>query len=206
VVTSSVEKVYRAQVDRMHEACYEGYGNKVILAIRNNTCLDLESVRRVMRDNIVDIDSYDYFIYVNCGTSGPSRAWADLPWTDVLLEKLSDKVKMSGLSINCEFGKPHIQSMVYALDRVSLKLIRENDNVIFDCTKKLSQTLAPRPRRRRKKKTLTREQEIVIGEYEIGMSTLLLENGYGIASLIYPTVLFNDSTNACKQHLTLIRG
>jgi hypothetical protein len=188
VVTSAVEPVYRAQVDRMHEACNKEYGSKVILAIRNNTCLDLESVRRVMRDNIVDIDSYDYFVYVNCGTSGPSRAWADLPWTDVLLEKLSDKVKMSGLSLNCQReGESHIQSMVYALDRVSLKLIRENEDVIFDCVKKPS----PDPDEL--------VGDYIIDAYEIGMSTLLFEHGYGVANLLYPTVRFKDNKNTCND-------
>jgi hypothetical protein len=171
----------------MHKACNKAYGSKVILAIRNSTCLDLESVRRVMRDNIVDIDSYDYFVYVNCGTSGPSKAWADLPWTDVLLEKLTDKVKMSGLSLNCEYETPHIQSMVYALDRVSLKLIRENEDVIFDCNKKLSPNADELV------------GDYIIDSYEAGMTSLLLKHGYGVASLIFPTVLFNETIPACRE-------
>lgn len=115
IVTSVVQQRYQPQIDALHIKCQE-HGHQVIMATRNNTCWDLETVRRVMHDDIVDLNQYDYFVYVNCGTSGPSRLWADLPWTDLLLERLNAKVKMSGLTLSCATSDPHIQSMVYALD------------------------------------------------------------------------------------------
>jgi hypothetical protein len=133
IVTDAVRQHYRSQIHKLNENC-QTRGHQVIMAVRNNTCRDLESVRRVIHDNIVDIDSYDYFVFANCGTTGPSRKWADLPWTDIFIEKLTDRVKMSGLTLNCGTGTPHIQSMVYALDPKGLQIIK-NSNVVFDCKK-----------------------------------------------------------------------
>ena len=71
VVTEEVAPLYRERVDHMHRTCQEQFGNKVLLIVRTkNECYDLETVRRVMHDGVVDIDAYDYFVYANCGTSG----------------------------------------------------------------------------------------------------------------------------------------
>jgi hypothetical protein len=171
-------------VDQMHAECQAKHNHKVILAIRNSTCLDLETVRRVMHDNIVDITAYDYFVYVNCGTSGPARKWASLPWTDVFIDKLSEQVKMSGISINCR-GPVHIQSMAFALDRVGLDIVR-NSSAIFDCVK-----IPPLPGQT--------EVRHIINKYERGMSRVIMAHGYGIASLIKPTVIFLQNITDCRK-------
>jgi hypothetical protein len=123
---------------------------------------------------------------VNCGTTGPSSKWADLPWTDVFIEKLNDQVKMSGLSLNCGRGAPHIQSMVYALDRVALKLIRES-TVVFDCVKEPSQ----------QKSYLL--QHYIINRYERGLSSVLFQGGYGISPILKPVVLFETNKSTCQN-------
>jgi hypothetical protein len=183
VVTKEVEPHYRARVTELNEDCL-AHGHQVVLAVRNNTCLDMETVRRVLHDGLVDLESYDYFVYVNCGTTGPSSKWADLPWTDVFIEKLNDQVKMSGLTLYCGRGAPHIQSMVYALDRVVLKLIRES-TVVFDCVKE-------------NKNYST--SNYIINRYERGLSKVVLGAGYGISPIIKPTVLFETNKSRCPKH------
>ena len=185
VVTEEVEPHYRARITELNKDCL-AHGHQVVLAVRNNTCLDMESVRRVLHDGLVDLDSYDYFVYVNCGTTGPSSKWADVPWTDVFIEKLNDQVKMSGLTVNCGRGAPHIQSMVYALDRVALKLIRES-TVVFDCVKEPPQ----------EKNYLL--QHYIINRYERGLSRVLLQGGYGISPILKPVVLFEANQSTCQN-------
>lgn len=61
VVTQVVADVYRSRVEELHRQCQE-HGHSVILALRNNTCLDLETVRVALYDGYVDVPSYDYFV------------------------------------------------------------------------------------------------------------------------------------------------
>jgi hypothetical protein len=99
------------------------HGHSVILAKRNSTCLDLGSVRLALYGEYVkDVSVYDYFVYLNCGVTGLSPKWAHLTWIDLFLSKLNDEMKMTGLSLNC-WGNPHIQSMMYALDRTGLEIV-----------------------------------------------------------------------------------
>jgi len=168
VVTKEVEEQYRERVHTIQQNCHD---HKVILAIRENKCFDLETVRRVMHDDdiAVDIDTYDYFVYVNCGVSGPSKQWADLPWTDVLIDKLNDHVKMSGLTLNCGARQPHVQSMVFALDRVALQFIKQS-SAIFDCYKRLDNE---------------NKTDYIVRNYEFKMGRLLLDQGYGLEGIIH---------------------
>lgn len=61
VVTQVIADVYRSRVEELHRQCQE-HGHSVILALRNNTCLDLETVRVALYDGYVDVPSYDYFV------------------------------------------------------------------------------------------------------------------------------------------------
>ncbi|KAI2512632.1 hypothetical protein MHU86_1851 [Fragilaria crotonensis] len=171
MVTEVVQQRYQPQIDALHSKCQQ-HGHRVIMAIRNSTCWDLESVRRAMHDDIVDLNLYDYFVYVNCGTSGPSRLWADLPWTDVLLEKLNDKVKMSGLTLNCGSADPHLQSMVYALDREGLQIIRESD-AVFECEEALKTFTGPPGFTHANE--VDKRDHLIISRYESGMGRILLQ-------------------------------
>ena len=114
VVTPSVQQHYQEQIDELHSTCWTHYQTKVRMIVRNNTCFDLESVRRVTQDTIDstttngvltedELTSYDYFIFVNCGTSGPSAQWAQVPWTKILWEPMQHNptIKMTGLTMNC---------------------------------------------------------------------------------------------------------
>lgn len=223
IVTSQVEPHYREQVDAMNQKCQSEHGNQVLLAIRNNTCLDLETARRAIHDDLVNISSYDYFVCkyassiflslacslifyyqiitylsnsrltellscftdANCGTTGPSKVWANLPWTDVFIAKLNDRVKMTGLTMNCR-GPSHIQSMVYAVDRVGLNIIRRS-RCVFDCKK------------RPPKNNRTPESSHIISNYERCLSFVILQGRFGISPLIRPTVLFKANSTKCAM-------
>mmetsp|Transcript_43752 Transcript_43752/g.106095 ORF Transcript_43752/g.106095 Transcript_43752/m.106095 type:complete len:523 (+) Transcript_43752:59-1627(+) len=189
VVTEVVEPIYKKQIDSMNDQCQNDFGTKVMMVVRNSTCYDLESVRRVLHDGIFteqELLSYDYFVYANCGTSGPSKVWAELPWTDIFIEpmKLNPKVKMTGLTMNCPSGFPrgHIQSMMYATDRTGLSLIRRKKNgVIYRCNEHKDGVKS------------------VILKYELGLSRLLMQYGYAISPIIAPTVVYSDNQTLCQH-------
>jgi hypothetical protein len=195
VVTSSVQQHYQHRIDRMNQYCQQHHGHMVKMALRNNTCRDLETVRRVMHDHdIVDVLHYDYFIFANCGISGPSRQWATLPWTDVFLRGLNDRIKMTGLTLYCGTGVPHIQSMVYALDRRGLQIIRDSD-AVFDCKLELQKDDALQSREHRDE--LDKEDDLIINRYETGLGRILLAKGFGLAPIVRPTTVFTETTNDC---------
>eukprot|EP00546_Thalassionema_frauenfeldii_P020856 CAMPEP_0178903650 /NCGR_PEP_ID=MMETSP0786-20121207/5270_1 /TAXON_ID=186022 /ORGANISM="Thalassionema frauenfeldii, Strain CCMP 1798" /LENGTH=431 /DNA_ID=CAMNT_0020575035 /DNA_START=235 /DNA_END=1527 /DNA_ORIENTATION=+ len=188
VVTKVVELRYRSKVEQLNVECQK-FGHRVIMAVRNNTCLDLETVRLVMEDGKdfgVDVNLYDYFVYANCGTTGPSSKWADLPWTDVFIEKLSSRVKMSGLTLNCQ-GTAHLQSMVYALDRVGIRIVK-NSKAIFNCMKEA--------------KPYSDSYKLfhwIIDRYELGLSKAIIQNNFGISPIIEPTVITKENKMACQK-------
>lgn len=191
VLTDLVAAKYQAQVDDLHRTC-QTYGHQVILAIRNNTCLDLESVRVALYGGYIDVSSYDYFVYINCGVTGPAPSWATIPWTHVFTSKLNDKVKMTGISMNCKHHRPHIQSMMYAMDRDALKIVMDG-GAIFDCTKTIEgyATMAKD----------VRHGKIVQG-YERKMGELLLDAGYGISSILRPITIFRHNVTTCRDKRT----
>lgn len=192
VVTDIVARVYQFRIEKLHRDCQE-HGNSVILAIRNNTCLDLESVRVALYGGYVDVSSYDYFVYTNCGVSGPSPRWASLPWTDVFLAKLNDKIRMTGLSMNCRNFRPHIQSMMYAMDRTALALVME-EGAIYDCESNVDRRGESQ---KNKKKSIVHGN--IVNGYEIRMSQLILQEGYGISPILRPLIIFSHNTSQCKD-------
>lgn len=161
----------------------------VRLVVRENVCLDMESVRLVLYGlvNGVDVNSYDYLIYINCGMSGPAPSrrvrvdshrdeWS---WTDAFTERFrddddddDDRVRMVGISHNCFHGQPHIQSMAYALDRKGIQLIRKS-RAVYDC------------------RTGDASKGAIIHRYEIGMSRYLMTRGYAVRSILRNTTLTN---------------
>ncbi|KAH8900456.1 hypothetical protein GQ53DRAFT_740549 [Thozetella sp. PMI_491] len=90
---------------------------------RNNTCYDLGSHAEVLtRDDVWR--RYKRFILMNASVRGPFMpTWADNHcWSESLLARVTDEVKLAGLSINC-WPTPHVQSMVWATDQEGLSLL-----------------------------------------------------------------------------------
>ncbi|CAL3965922.1 hypothetical protein PZA11_002737 [Diplocarpon coronariae] len=99
---------------------------------RENTCFDLGAHAEVLSQKIGGgpnakslRDIYGKFILMNASIRGPFIPhWSKECWTDAYLNKLNDKVKLVGSSINCMGGGPqHIQSMIYATDRIGLSIM-----------------------------------------------------------------------------------
>ena len=95
VVTDVVAARYQTQVDELHHRCQDEFGNFVRLVLRNNTCYDLESVRIALEfagqgdrpavmtnttSSKIVASYYDYFVYLNCGVTGPSPQWSNRAW------------------------------------------------------------------------------------------------------------------------------
>ena len=93
---------------------------------------------------------------------------------------------MTGLSMNCKFHLPHIQSMMYAMDREGLQVVMDG-GAIFDCTKRPGYSTWNR----------NRLQTTIISGYEVQMSRLLLKAGYGISSVVRPTIIFQHNSTRC---------
>ena len=162
--------------------------NQVRVVARRPVCYDMEAARMAFYGGLgVDIEDYDYFVFLNCGITGPGdqSSLQGLPWTTAFTSKLNDKVKMSGLSLNM-FGlndkvqEPHIQSFLYALDRVGIQLIRDK-KPIFDC-------LAEPAKRKSRRQPITEFDKLlhIVQRYELGMSAAILDAGYALAPYLNP--------------------
>ena len=98
----------------------------------------LKNVSIIRRDNVgydfgaytesiesVDINEYDYFIFMNDTVRGPflpTYIPSKITWVEMFLDKLDDKIKLVGPTINWS-RKPHIQSMCFGTDLFGLKLL-----------------------------------------------------------------------------------
>ena len=165
VLTPQVAKEYQSKISSLQDSCRSGNGNVIRVLERQDRCYDMESMRVVLQN--VDLSRYDYLVYLNCGLVGPKYSKSKAgSWTQVYTSLLSDKIKMSGLTINCKSPMTHVQSMLFAVDRVGLRIIQDA-NVVYDCGKS-NAAMTPMDRR------------AIIYRYEMGMGTAILEAGYGL--------------------------
>jgi hypothetical protein len=141
VVTQEVAEHYREKVHK--KQCAHNSASRVEMLTRENVCYDMESVRVALNSNqVINVTSYDYFVYVNCGMTGPklpqphssffwSFFWSRTnqqqqpPWTHRLTSTLNDQVQMTGLTLNCFEGNDYrsfrVQSFVFAWDMIGLE-------------------------------------------------------------------------------------
>jgi hypothetical protein len=185
VLTNETFVFYEKRIQSMDIECRRKYKSRVLIQIRENKCLDLEAVRASVFGGVVNVTNYDYFFYVNCGVSGPAKELANTPWTDYFVQKLNDKVKMTGLSHNCL--NPHIQSMMYAMDKEALQLLLAKD-VIFDCLERWPDfyDLAPGVSHGR-----------IVNGYERKMSEVLLNAGFAIDPYLRSQAVFGHNKSGC---------
>merc|ERR1711937_313432 len=126
----------------------------------------MESMATFLRET--DVNDYDHFRYVNCGMVGPHTD-GDEHWTETFTSRLSDKVKLTGVSINMSFF-PHVQSMTLATDRVGIDIIK-NSGAVYDCGVMNNVEMTES------------ERWNIIERYELGMSRAIIDAGYTINSL-----------------------
>ncbi|KAJ3283430.1 hypothetical protein HK104_010391 [Borealophlyctis nickersoniae] len=91
---------------------------------RPNTCMDFGAWPIGIKFAEMRRKPYERYILMNASVRGPMMpAWSKSCWSDIFFNRLNrNNVKLVGLTYNCQF-KPHVQSMLIALDRVSLQII-----------------------------------------------------------------------------------
>lgn len=113
------------------------------------------------------LDSYDLFVFLNCGSRGPyyplasktSKLEATTLWLLPFLERMNNGIKVVGPTISCEIH-PHIQSYAMVMDRDAAAT---------------AYSYWSNP--------LNISRLDIIDKSEVGLSRKYLELGYGIASL-----------------------
>lgn len=178
--------------------------------LRQNICYELESYRVGLSSIAANASHvYDTFVFLNCGLLGPFLptrvSKSGTHWSRFFTSRLTEDVKMVGLTISCgtiskrDERYPHVQSMLYAIDRKGLELVREalrHADIAF-----------PKPGDQLKiwqdsfveSASVSRQRfycpnfvetslsllgfEEFIRKYEIGMSRFVMESGFGIAAI-----------------------
>ncbi|KFY61300.1 hypothetical protein V496_05070 [Pseudogymnoascus sp. VKM F-4515 (FW-2607)] len=73
-------------------------------------------------DKLLLRNRYKRYILMNASIRGPFvPRWSTQCWTDSYLNRLTDKIKLVGMSYNCHNGEGHIQSMIWATDHTGLQ-------------------------------------------------------------------------------------
>ena len=165
-----------------------------VFIINNHKCsLQIpkqDNIKVITRDNIghdfgswahgltsICTDTYDYFIFMNDTVMGPFLPRyipSELKWYPMFCNLLSDKVKLSGLSINYvpQLGNPphlkHVQSMMFCTDAIGLDILKKT---IFNLPEKEYE------------KAIKKGKMNFILKFEIGMSQQIIKKGFEIAAL-----------------------
>ncbi|RDW70062.1 hypothetical protein BP5796_08459 [Coleophoma crateriformis] len=89
---------------------------------RANDCYDLGAFAEVLTHDDL-YKNYKKFIMLNASIRGPFLPyWAESCWSDMYLKKVTDKVKLVGMTGNC-WPVFHVQSMIWATDIVGLEVL-----------------------------------------------------------------------------------
>ncbi|KAN0103338.1 hypothetical protein V8E51_011651 [Hyaloscypha variabilis] len=89
---------------------------------RDNDCYDLGAYAAVLQKD--DLwKGYGKFIMLNASLRGPFMPyWSDACWMDMYLRKLTEEVKLVGMTANC-WPTFHVQSMIWATDSIGLSTL-----------------------------------------------------------------------------------
>tara|TARA_B110000208_G_C11653298_1_gene388820 strand:+ start:131 stop:970 length:840 start_codon:yes stop_codon:yes gene_type:complete len=124
--------------------------------------------------NTINKDIFDYFIFLNDSVIGPfiPRYISKEEWYIHFVNLISDKTKLVGATINKKSynGIPkHVQSMAFATDNIGLQLLIDNN--IFNLERNIQVF-----------NKLGKDSFII--EFEVGMSGIIMDNGYKIESFM----------------------
>ena len=127
----------------------------------------------------IDQNMFNYFIFMNDTVLGPFLPRyipAYINWHQMFCNLISEKVKLSGLSINYfpwgnkKENMQHVQSMIFCTDKIGLNILNKN---IFHLTCDDYETIYNKNRKN------------YIIKFEIGMSQWIIKNGFKIAALYF---------------------
>ena len=166
------------------------YGNVNILR-RKNMGHDFgawsDALSWLKANRAAEISANSRYIFINdtvCGPFIPRYVPARVPWYEQFTSLLSERVKLSGLTINSSpwanqpdraVNRPgsdravdaHVQSMAFCMDSVGLEV-----------------GLSPRlTTAEEMAKLYAKDRKAFIRKYEIGMSTAIMDAGFEIAAL-----------------------
>ena len=154
-------------------------GSRCRLILRDNIGYDFGGYSCVVDTFTKEgkINSYEYFVFLNQTVTGPFfPSWYKDPennWAKLFTEKINEETKLVGISINCFYKdmglkefiyQPHVQSMLFATDKVGLNLLVEYS--IFDYP------------------NIHTSKIWIVMDKEIKMSRIMLENNYNIACML----------------------
>ncbi|KAL8735942.1 MAG: hypothetical protein Q9166_000504 [cf. Caloplaca sp. 2 TL-2023] len=89
-----------------------------------NRCHDVGAYGEALKDLGDSIKQYKRFILLNSSIRGPFVPhWSQECWSDAYLGRLTDQVKLVGMSYNCEPFDRHVQSMILATDQTGLDVL-----------------------------------------------------------------------------------
>lgn len=125
---------------------------------------------------MINKNNFDYYIFLNDSVIGPfvPRYISKNLWYENFISLISDKVKLVGPTINrikTKLYSEHVQSMAFATDNIGLDLIIKNN--IFNIEESINIYNKPQ-----------KDKTIFIQTFEIGMSKVIIENGYEISSFM----------------------
>ncbi|KAH6698966.1 hypothetical protein BKA61DRAFT_583006 [Leptodontidium sp. MPI-SDFR-AT-0119] len=96
--------------------------DNIRLVQRPNECYDLGAYAEVLLKDDLYKD-YKRFITMNASIRGPFVPyWSEGCWTDMFLSKVTDEVKLVGITANC-WPTFHIQSMIWATDKIGIETL-----------------------------------------------------------------------------------
>jgi hypothetical protein len=132
VILSLTNETYGLYNDSISSSCK--MQGSLSVALRPNKCRDLGAVHGMLP--FADVARYSYFVFLNCGLAGPFLLKnAGMYWTQYFTNQIQGKVKLTGLSVNCNGAlgtkSPHVQSMLFATDTIGLPIIAKD--AIYDC-------------------------------------------------------------------------
>ncbi len=85
---------------------------------------------------------YKGVILMNASIRGPFLpSWSNSCWSDVYLNRLTEKVKLVGTAYNCHSGVGHVQSMLWATDSVGLDLMLTKEGIGEDCFESIGRAM-----------------------------------------------------------------
>ena len=178
-------------------AIFEDTNIDFLLVINNPTLkIDIPSHVKVINRENIGIDfggwseglltnnlykNYTHFIFANSSIKGPylSHDFTG-KWTDIFIDGLRDNIKLFGPTINtCRdpLHRSHVQSYLFSMNLETLEYLISKE--IFSLTKIIT------------------NKDQVIWEREIGMSQLVIKNGWNIGCLMkqYNDIDFTFRTN-----------
>ena len=123
---------------------------------------------------MINTDDFDYFIFLNDTVIGPfvPRFNSKHMWVEYFISLISDKVKLVGPTINrCLYNNipEHVQSMAFGTDKIGLNILKANNIFNLEYNTHFYNN---------------RGKWEFIMNFEVGMSGILLDNGYEIASFM----------------------